>query len=198
MINYDKKEYENATAFTGEYERLEPEGYICKILGSKVEQSKKGNDMLVLAVDIAEGKYESFFTKQFEEKKKNVKSPDQKAKYPNNAIVRCVLSGDNWINRFKGVIASIEKSNEGFDWEKCKRDESKLIGLKVGAIFSEEEYERLDGSVGIAVKIYQLRSTEAIENKNYKVPDIKRLPKKGDAFEGYGNFTDTDDDDLPF
>lgn len=198
MINYDEKEYEEATAYTGEYTKLLKGGYVCKILDSKVEKSRNGNEMLVLHIDIDEGEFKDYFSKQYESRVKT-SSADKIAKYPNSAILRTVLSGDNWINRFKGIITSIEKSNQGFNWKECNKDESKLIGLKVGAIFSEEEYKNMDGTVGISVKLYQLRSTEAIKNQDYKIPERKKLPAKGDAFEDFVNSATSDsNDDLPF
>lgn len=197
MINYDEKEYENAVAFTGEYPKLPAGGYICKIIGAKVEKSKKGNDMLVLALDIAEGDYKEFYKKQYDERAKTA-TPDKPAKYPNNAVLRAVLQGENWINRFKGIITAIENSNEGFNWKNCKGDETKLKDLIVGAIFREEEYEKLDGSIGTSVKIYQLRSVNKIRNGEYTTPEIKKLPEKGEAFEDFINSVDNDNDDLPF
>ena len=197
MINYDEKEYENAVAFTGEYPRLPAGGYICKIIGAKVEKSKKGNDMLVLALDIAEGDYKEFYKKQFDERAKTA-SPDKPAKYPNNAVLRAVLQGENWINRFKGIITAIENSNEGFSWKSCNKDESKLKGLTVGAIFREEEYEKMDGSVGTSVKVYQLRSVAKIRNGEYTTPELKELPQKGEAFEDFINSVSSENDDLPF
>ena len=47
--------YEEAQAMTGEYERLNAGGYICKIISAKEEKSKSGKRMLVLALDIVEG-----------------------------------------------------------------------------------------------------------------------------------------------
>ena len=37
MINYNKEEYENAVAFTGEFAGVKAGGYICEIIDSKVE-----------------------------------------------------------------------------------------------------------------------------------------------------------------
>lgn len=196
MINYDEKEYENAVAFTGEYPKLPAGGYICKILGAKVEKSKKGNEMLVLALDISEGDYNGFFTRQYEERVRT-SSPDKPAKHPNNAILRVVLQGENWINRFKGIITAIENSNDNFNWKNCKGDESKLKGLTVGAIFREEEYERMDGSIGTSVKVFQLRSADKVRNGEYTTPEIKKIPQKGEAFEDFINSA-SNDDELPF
>lgn len=56
--------YEEAQAITGEYERLNAGGYICKIISAKEEKSKSGKRMLVLALDIVEGDKKRFFQKQ--------------------------------------------------------------------------------------------------------------------------------------
>lgn len=199
MINYDKKEYEEAQAYTGEYAKLPAGGYICQIKEAKTGKSNSGNEMLILNIDIAEGEYKDYYLKQYEKRIESA-TADKPPKYPNNAILRNILSGKNWIERFKGIITSIEKSNSNFNWESCNGDESKLKGLYVGAIFREEEYEKIDGSIGTTVKIYQLRSIETIKNEKYKVPEIKKLPQKGEAYEGYGSLLSTSvaDDDFPF
>ena len=62
----------------------------------------------------------------------------------------------------------------------------------------EEEYEKIDGSIGTAVKVYQLRSADKIRNGEYTTPKIERLPKKGEAFEDILNSVNNDTDDLPF
>ena len=57
----------------------------------------------------------------------------------------------------------------------------------------------MDGTIGVSVKLYQLRSTEAIKNQDYRIPERKKLPAKGDAFEDFVNsVTSEDKDDLPF
>ena len=64
--------YDSAIALTGEYERLKPGGYICKIIAAKEETSKKsGSRMLTLALDIDEGEHRGFFKKRWEELKNN-------------------------------------------------------------------------------------------------------------------------------
>ena len=73
--------YETAQALTGEYERLKPGGYICKIIAAKEEKSKKsGSRMLTLALDIDEGEQKGFFMKRFEELKKERTDPNQEIK----------------------------------------------------------------------------------------------------------------------
>ena len=186
--------YETAQALTGEYERLKPGGYICKIIAAKEEKSQNsGNRMLTLALDIDEGEQKGFFMKRFEELKKEKTDPNQEIKYPNAAIYHQMLEGnEKAVGFLKGLMTSLEASNPKFKWN---WDEKKLVGLRCGAIFGEEEFERLDGSIGNTCKVKFIRTTKCIEDGNYKVPELKKLPVKGDAAEFSGA---ADNDDLPF
>lgn len=181
--------YEEAQAITGEYEKLEAGGYICKIVSAKEEMSKSGKRMLVIALDIAEGDKKDFFKNRFTENA----NPDKK--WPVGGIYRQMLEGDKAVGFLKGLMTSLEASNEGFKWD---WDEKKLKDLKCGAIFGEEEYEKMDGSIGTSTKVKFIRTVKAIQDGNFKVPELKKLPKKGEAFEDFINSTSSDDDDLPF
>ena len=129
--------YDTAQALTGEYERLKPGGYICKIIAAKEEKSKSGNRMLTLALDIDEGENKGFFMKRWGELKKEQKEPNQEIKYPNAAVYHQMLEGNEKALGFlKGLMTSLEASNPNFKWN---WDEKKLIGLRCGAIFGEEE-----------------------------------------------------------
>lgn len=178
--------YEEAQALTGEFERLEAGGYICKIINAKEETSKSGKRMLVIALDITEGDKKDFFGNRFTE---NV-NPDKK--WPAGGVYRQMLEGDKAVGYLKGLMTSLEASNNGFKWD---WDEKKLKDLKCGAIFGEEEYEKLDGSVGTTTKVKFIRTVKAIQDGNFKVPELKKLPQKGEAFDNFGTVAD---DDLPF
>jgi hypothetical protein len=182
------KGYDEAQAITGEYEKLNAGGYICKIKSAKEEKSKTGKRMLVIALDILEGDKKDFFKKRFDEDTRAEK------KWPAGAIYRQMLEGEKAAGFLKGLITSIEASNEGFKWD---WDEKKLANLKCGAIFGEEEYEKLDGSVGTSTKVKFIRTVKSIEEGNFKIPEIKKLPQKGEAFEDFVNSV-TSDDDLTF
>lgn len=182
------KGYDEAQAITGEYEKLNAGGYICKIKSAKEEKSKTGKRMLVIALDILEGDKKDFFKKRFDEDTRAEK------KWPAGAIYRQMLEGEKAAGFLKGLITSIEASNEGFKWD---WDEKKLANLKCGAIFGEEEYEKLDGSVGTSTKIEFIRTVKSIEEGNFKIPEIKKLPQKGEAFEDFVNSV-TSDEELPF
>lgn len=183
------KGYEEAQAITGEYEKLEAGGYICKIISAKEEKSKSGKRMLVIALDIAEGDRKDYFRNRFTENT----SPDKK--WPSGGIYRQMLEGDKALGFLKGLMTSLEASNEGFKWD---WDEKKLKDLKCGAIFGEEEYERMDGSIGTSTKVKFIRTVKAIQDGNFKVPELKKLPEKGEAFEDFLNSVDSDNQDLPF
>lgn len=181
--------YEEAQAITGEYERLNAGGYICKIISAKEEKSKSGKRMLVLALDIVEGDKKDFFRNRFNDNS----NPDKK--WPAGAIYRQMLEGEKAAGFLKGLMTSLEASNDGFKWD---WDEKKLVDLKCGAIFGEEEYEKMDGSVGTTTKVKFIRTIKAIQDGNFKVPELKKLPEKGEAFEDFVNSVTSDKDDLPF
>lgn len=181
--------YDRVAPITGEYERLEAGGYICKIISAKEEKSKSGKRMLVIALDILEGDKKDFFRNRFNEDSRADK------KWPSGAIYRQMLEGDKAAGFLKGLMTSLEASNDGFKWN---WDEKKLTDLKCGGIFGEEEYEKIDGSVGTTTKIKFIRTTKAIQDGNFKIPELKKLPQKGEAFEDFVNSVASDNDDLPF
>lgn len=190
--------YDEAQAITGEYEKLEAGGYICKIINAKEETSKSsGKKMLVLAIDIVEGEHKDFYKKRYDEDMKTADATNP-AKW--KGVYYQMLEGEKAAGFLKGLMTSLETSNLGFKWN---WDEKKLIGLKFGGIFGEEEYEKMDGSIGISTKIKFIRTVEAIKNGKFKIPEIKKLPAKGDSFENFAkanglDYTKTEDDDLPF
>jgi hypothetical protein len=145
--------------------------------------------MLVLALDIVEGDKKDFFRNRFNDNS----SPDKK--WPAGAIYRQMLEGEKAAGFLKGLMTSLEASNDGFKWD---WDEKKLVDLKCGAIFGEEEYEKMDGSVGTTTKVKFIRTIKAIQDGNFKVPELKKLPEKGEAFEDFVNSVTSDKDDLPF
>lgn len=189
--------YDEAQAITGEYETLEAGGYICKIVNAKIETSQNGNKMLVIAFDINEGEHKNFYQRRFEELKKANNDPNNQVKYPNNGIYRIVLERESTAGFMKGLITSVEASNANFKFEWDKKDNEKTLKDKLfGGVFGEEEYEKMDGKIGTSVKLRWIRSVQAIEDGNYKIPDKKCLNKKSDNI--FNTDVGNDDDDLPF
>lgn len=183
--NFDKVE-----AYTGEYEKLEPGGYVCKILQVKAEESdgtKNYDTLLRIGFDIAEGEHKDYYRRQFDRKKQS--NPD--AKWP--GMYYQTVKGDD-LGYFKGFITSIEKSNPGYKWD---WDEQKLKGKLFGGVFGEEEYKANDGSIKTSVKCRFVRSVDAIRNGDYVVPEKKTLAKPTKDVGGSPSLDD-DSDDLPF
>ena len=176
------KDYEETEGITGDYEILEAGGYICKIVGAKADKSQAGNEMLVLALDIAEGEHKGYFQRKFEDAKKQNKDVNKQVKWPSNKF-------------FKGFGTIIEESNSGYKWT---GNEESLKDKVLGCIFGEEEYEKMDGSIGTAVKVKFIRSVKSIEEGKYKVPERKKLVRNENAFGDFQNVSSDTGDDLPF
>lgn len=180
------KDYEQTQGFTGEYETLEPGGYVCVIKSARVEKTKTDKDMLVIAFDIAEGEEKAgFYQRKFDK--------DTRAEKKWQGVHRLlVLDNEGKCNKyFKGFTTSVEASNPGY---KFTGDETTLKGKKFGGLFGKEEYENVFKERKMTTKLRFIRSANGI--KEAKVPEPKLLPQKSDiSFE-------TDfiayNDDLPF
>ncbi|MDR1563898.1 MAG: hypothetical protein LBS74_02965 [Oscillospiraceae bacterium] len=183
--------YDQAKAWTGEYEKLEAGGHICVIKQVKEETSKSGNQMLKIAFDICEGEHAGYYQRLFE---KQVSEEEPKWR----GVYYVVLTDDkNSTARFKGFVTSIEASNKGF--AAFKGDELDLNAFKgklFGGIFGKEQWE-YNGKTGWTTKIFFLRSVEAIRN-GVDIPEPRPL-KNGYTAQENGSFEEIiADDDLPF
>jgi hypothetical protein len=179
--------YEEAQAFTGEYESLPADGYVCRIVSAKEDKSSTGKPMLKLALDIREGAYKDFFKKRFEKDTRDEKKW--------GCTYYQMLTNES-AGFLKGLIEDIEKSNF-FKWD---WDENKLKGKLVGMIFQREEYERSNGETGWFTKPVSPRSIQTIREGDFKIPEDKPIvianntytpPKDFEPIEG-------EDEDLPF
>lgn len=191
------KNWDNAQAYDGSFERMTAGGHICRIMSARVDEVS-GSEMLVLALEIAEGSnFDGFYARDHKRKKE----ADPNAKW--GCVHRqFVLTRDGDCSPFfKGLIKCIEESNSGYRWA---WQEETLKGKLVGVIFREEEFIKSDGEVSTAVKPAFIRSVARIR-EGVEVPEIKRLTNKPTgAAVGQGGaaavngFTQVDDDELPF
>ena len=155
----------------GGFEMLPRGGYVCVIMGAKIEERENGSQVVVLAVDIAEGDYDAYFQQNF-----NRQTGDNKVwpcRYWLNVPKDDGSERDEWDKRkFKTFTTSLEKSNEGykFDW-----DEKKFTGKLIGGLFNYREFETSSGTVGASPNLAQVRSADAIRKGDYKVPKDKKL-----------------------
>ena len=179
--------YDEAQSF-GEFETLPAGGYKCLIKKVVCEKTQAGKEYLKIGFDIAEGEYKDFYQKKF--------ANDNRDNPKWSGIWTVFVEGykPNTTNsRFKGLITSVEASNEGFKFD---FDEQKLVNKKVGFVFREEEFEGQDGQVHTAVKPFYALSYDKVEGT--KIPNPKKIPEKGEAFEDFVNSVEKNDDDLPF
>ena len=186
--------YQEADAKSfGEFETLEPGGYICKILKAEEQTSKSGKQMLVIFYDIAEGEHKDYYKREFERIKE--KNPDAKWKG-----TYYQLTEGNCVSYFKGLITSIEESNAGYKWD---FNESTLKGKLFGGAIGLEEWEN-NGKSGMQPKLRYVTSVESIR-KGINPPKDKMLDGSTKAVNQNSGGLDADfhlmsdeDDDLPF
>lgn len=185
--NYDSVQ----AAVTGEYETLEPGGYICRIIKADVAKSQKGGEMLVLSFDIAEGGKKDFYARRF-------KADDRPGKKWQGVYRQ--LTGGESTKFFKAMITAIEESNAGYKFD---FDERKLTGKLFGGIFGRREWFNISrGEYQFITELFWVRSIEKIRNGDFKTPADKLVGRNTGPDVPPPGFVEAemtvDDDDLPF
>lgn len=150
---YDQTQGQVAGA---DFPKVPAGGYVLGIVSAEETRSKKGNAMLHLRLDIAEGEFRRFYTKLSEKLEKDIYLDFYQ-----------LIDGES-LPFFKGAIETIEKSNPGF---RFNFDEKTLVNKKVGANIREEEYEK-NGDVKTSLKIAHLATVEDVKK------GLEVLPKK--------------------
>lgn len=181
----------------GSFQSLPKGGYVAKIMGAAVKDGKYGQ-YVEISMDIAEGDYKDFFTKDYQ----NQTGEDKKwhCKYLLNVPRDDGSEKDGWTKRrFKTFTEALEDSNPGyaFDWE-----ESKFKGLLIGALFNVREYvKKTDGSIGSAVNLAQVTSVDKIRSGDFTLPKDALLNKSGSGgatSDGFMKIPEGVDEQLPF
>lgn len=179
--------FENTQAY-GDFEVLPAGGYKCLIKKVECNEASNGKEFLKVLFDIAEGEYADFY------KRKYTNDSRQDKKWSGVATIFTEGYEPNSTNpKFKGMITSVEESNAGYKWD---WKEETLKDKKVGIVMREEEFEGQDGLVHVATKFSHFVSYDKAEGA--KIPAIKKLPEKSDAFEGFQTVSGDTGDDLPF
>ncbi len=192
--------YDEAPAYTGEFATLPAGLYVCEILGVKQEEYN-GHSRFVMQFDIAEGEQKGFYQKQYNAEKQMNQATKYKGIHRQNMEER-------GLPFFKGLMTSVERSNQGFHFPwGTKGNEKTLVGKRFGAVMGREEFLTSDNQKRMATKIVQIRSIDGL--KDAKVPEDKLLsdPVPGKAAEtqtsqadgdGFVNVPDDVDEELPF
>ncbi len=172
-----------------DFKRLVPGGYIAQIFGAEDVADK---EYLKISYDIVEGEFKDYFREQY--KRWNNWNGVFYRSYKEKAL-----------SMFKSFIVGVEKSNKGFVWN---WDESALKGLKVGLVLGEEEYIPTGGTHAgeLRTRLYvrSIVPVEKIRNKDFKVPELKKLPEDQKPVESSNPTAsmeaplDLSSDELPF
>lgn len=190
--------YNEAPAYTGEVMQLPPGLYVCIVKQVNVQNDSAGKEQMIICYDIAEGEHKGFYQKQFEMRKQSTTG----AKWGG---VHRQFTHDKGLPFFKGMICSIEKSNNGYKWD---WNEKGLVGKRFGGVFGREQFLTQDGQKKFATKLMQIRSVEGL--KEATIPEDKLLsPDAGVADPlaaasgapdpmGFMNIPDGLDEQLPF
>lgn len=170
------KDWDTAQAYTGERQGVTPGGHIVRIQSVREEKSRNNKPMLVVYFDIEEGgELDGFYKRRYEAAKKQ----NSDAKWP--GVIRYMLYAKDGVNTnsfFKGFTKAVEESNAGYYWN---FDERSMTGKLVGMVFGEEEYRKMDGSIGTAVKAQQARSVQAIRD-GVAIPEKKLLKEENSGY----------------
>lgn len=162
----------------GEYERLEPGGYVAHIV-RVTDVSDQSGDYLNVEFDIHEGPFAGFYKRLYE-------------RFQNwNGRFRLYYNtprGGESFGRVKAFKTAIEKSNgislRQFDQRTLEKIGNRrlLIGVLMGYDKREHKY----------LNVYQVRDVGVIRNNEYEIPDEWRIhadksaPAAGAGYGGYG------------
>lgn len=191
--------YDEAPAYTGEFQQLPKGKYVCVIKQVATKESANGNLQFVIIYDIAEGEHKDFYQKLFD----SDKSQSADAKWRGVFKQNMEGKGVPWL---KGVITSIERSNNfTFQWDR-ENNEAMLKGKKFGGIFRRRQYEKDNGDRSIITELFQIRSVAGLAEA--EVPEDVMLPEKPDPAkaavpssvgDGFMNIPDgVEDEGIPF
>lgn len=144
-------------------------GFVCQIM--KVEDFAE-KEYLKVYYDIAEAttSEQEEFVGMYAKRK-----AERDFDYPATVVSYKTQS----LSFFKGFVTALEKSNENYTWD---NDEQKFVGLKIGFVLGEEEYEGKDknGAPKVKVRTYvaERHSVDTIKNGEFEVPELKKLAQK--------------------
>lgn len=178
----------------GTYKKIELGGHICIIEGVKIEPTKKGGQMMVIAYDFAPNdKQPRYFKEQHEaDKKRNPQAKWRGVFYQN-------FGTEQSNPYFKRLINRIMQSNPGYQWD---WNEAGLRGKRFGGVFGRKEYTNEKGESKFSIKCMGVENLEGIFEVD--IPKDKLLQKEDEPMQSSvetktaGGYFDIDNDDLPF
>lgn len=194
-----------ATTFNGELPKLEPGGYVLKIIAVKVEETQYGTK-LAFQFDIAEGTQKEFFKKLYAATPDDWDSKKWKGSYrlkiPKN-------EGDDAkykksLGFFKSQLKAFEDSNNGLTINaESEWDEQILKGKLVGALFNEKEYD-YNGKQGMFTQCKRFIPASDIRSGSFTIPKPDMLktestaPAAATISTDLSDFIEIETEDIPF
>lgn len=175
------------------FDQLPKGAYVCKIMHLEEATSKKGNSMIKIYFDIAEGDYKDFYKKQYEADTREDKVWSYDATYhltiPTEGCIPFIT--EQWDTFW----ADIEDSNNGFVFD---GDEKKAEGKTFGGLFRIEQTEANNGNVYDHTRLAFTRIAQDIrDGKITKLPKDKLVGTEGSA-DDFVNVPETTAEDLPW
>lgn len=169
-------------------------GYVCKIVRSIETKSKQGKTMIVLHLDIAEGKFAGYFARQRDWLRKYNPVID----WPSNG--KCFQpvfdrTGKNINYFFVQTLEAVRKSNPDFPFNPKAFDPETLTGKLIGMVFGVDYYKRKDGTNVATVKPKYAYSVDDIRAGRFKIPETPPAPPVEDFTFGK---VPVNDEDVPF
>lgn len=168
-------------------------GYVAKIESAKVENYNWGN-VLVLAIDIAEGEYAGHFRKMFDENN----DPNRKWKGTFRVTIPSETSqyAASEKRTFNNLIYALENSNPSytFDW-----NEKSLKNKYIGVIYRNKEFKSNEGKIIKTTECGGCTDVQSIRDGDY-MPLKDKLLNREASSPAQTSSTPNDfvDDDLPF
>lgn len=166
----------------GDFERLEPGGYVVRITDVEDHPSE---EYLEVVWDVAEGEHAGFYGDEW-------------------GRTHPFAHNDRWYYNdkaekfFKSKLVALEQSNRGrFSIEQWQTacDERQFVGLEVGMVLQKLLRTNRDGKDTDFLEVVKVTASQDIRNGDYKLPEPRDLRKQKDepvtAEPGYY-------DDLPF
>lgn len=181
------------------FQQLPKDAYVIQIKQAKEVQNKSGNGShLAIVFDIAEGEHKDFYRKQYDS------NTNEDKKWPNDAVYRLTVPGDNspsyvWSN-WNSFFADLEDSNNGFVFG---GDPKTLKNKLVGGKFHIEQTE-YNGNIYDHTRLRwtcvaeDVRTGKAGQLPNDKLiskaPQGRPIPADADGFISAAG----DDEEVPF
>lgn len=174
------------------YSALPVDAYICRTVKVEERKNKHGKDMIVVALDIADGEYSNYFMNLFNNRKLGSKTPNE-VKYPNNGIAYVnVYDQDNkTTKKFKRFCVAVEADDRQIAWN--DNFARSVTGARIGVIFRREENE-YEGKRYWQTKPFTFIDAARVESGDYTVPDDLPLEAQDNGYGGFNAVTD----DVPW